>query len=241
LGQETIKFTKEVNQKIHEGVCYKLNPENDTLKIEYPGNFKYTSEMIKNASALINKYGENRLERRSAHYFTLAVFSPILITLICSFLWENNGLTCGFFLALFVFLIFYSKHENLSNTLDYYRDAKCKKCGKYFALQEYRKPGIEEISTNDNYTVTVIRHWKCKYCDKEDIRKGPENFRTYKGRIYKIPHKKCENCGMKYAVFEYQSPDIKEIGDDRTTMKHYKCEYCGYREIKIEKQSISPD
>ncbi|MGB9928606.1 MAG: hypothetical protein ACPK85_09400 [Methanosarcina sp.] len=41
----------------------------------------------------------------------------------------------------------------------------CKKCGKQSTLIEYKKPDIKELKYKD----TIIRHYKCSYCNYHEI------------------------------------------------------------------------
>ena len=241
LGQKSIGFTKSENQKRYEDICYKLNPEDDTLTIEYSDDFKYNPKIMKKAPGLINKYGEKELDKRAGLYAISVLFALYLIFLPCILFGKDFGLFLGFLLTIVVVTRLVILSEEYTDTVKYYRDSRCKKCGKDFALEEFREPKIEEISTVENYTITVTRYWKCKFCGFEDIRKGSENYTTRKGERNAVTHKNCRNCGKELAIIEYRYPDIKETTNKETTIRHYKCEYCDYREIKIKEEYIPDD
>jgi len=72
----------------------------------------------------------------------------------------------------------------------------CKNCYKVYAYEETKNPDIKEVSTDDSYTISITRYWKCKYCGYTDITASPENITTRKEKMLKKHIKiKCENCG----------------------------------------------
>jgi len=112
-------------------------------------------------------------------------------------------------LGIFFFLV----GEGFFCVANYYRKAFCEVCAREFAYEEFEKPDLEEISTSEDYSLKITRHWKCKYCGNEKLITGSEGFVTTKGEkmgfssLVKIP---CKNCGKTTAYEEYKKPDVKK-------------------------------
>ena len=52
----------------------------------------------------------------------------------------------------------------LIGVIIYFRNSKCKKCGKFFAYDEYKHPDVEELKAHNGIRIKTIRKYKCKYC-----------------------------------------------------------------------------
>lgn len=152
----------------------------------------------------------------------------------------------GGVLYIFVFCIipFSLIYDQLDKVNKYYEDSKCKRCGRDFAYEEFRKPLIKEVSTNDKYEITITRYWRCKYCGDENVIEDTENglYKNCcnKGKEVYWEKKACKICENQNSLIEYREPDVKEIGGIITTICHYKCSHCGYYEISIQKEDSPP-
>jgi hypothetical protein len=130
----------------------------------------------------------------------------------------------------------------IQNVLEYHQDTFCKKCGNKLACEEIGEPVMKEISNCGNYTLTVRRHWKCRYCGHVDTREGPENIFAEKGEMLPVVYLKgieCNKCGELSRVVEFKKPDIKEIGNRRITRRYYKCTLCGHEDINESEEIIN--
>lgn len=132
-------------------------------------------------------------------------------------------------------------HELLLST-DYVKAARCSECGKEFACEEREKPDIKEVSTPDYYYVTVIRHWKCRYCGCEDSSESQENIESRKGNRNTDPFRSpCRHCRKNTLHTEFKDPDIKELKTSSSTSdliitRYCQCEHCGHRSVRAEKE-----
>ncbi|MDQ1253677.1 MAG: hypothetical protein QG646_2864 [Euryarchaeota archaeon] len=115
----------------------------------------------------------------------------------------------------------------------------CKNCHKVYAYEEIKNPDIKEVSTEDSYTISIARYWKCKYCGYTDITAGPENIGTYKGKKKKPRKITCQKCGESGLFLEYKDPDIKFVEEVSIRIRYYMCEYCKNVNIEVEKVSSS--
>lgn len=130
----------------------------------------------------------------------------------------------------------------IQNVLEYHKDTFCEKCGNKLACEEVGEPVMKETSNFSGYTLTVTRHWKCRYCGNVDTREGSENIFADKGEMLPAVYLKgieCSKCSGLSTVVEFKKPDIKEIGNKRTTRRYYKCTLCGYEDINESEETIS--
>lgn len=189
---------------------------------------------------LINIFGEKILKIIR----TLSIAIPIIFIILVSLFFtedENYNKTVfwGYFIIIFIFLFIIA--GVITSALNYYSNSLCRLCGKKFACEEIEKPVINEISTTNKYIVTVTRHWKCKFCGQIDIREGPEDIISKKGKYQSnssLGSIRCHNCGKKGLIEEFRQSDIKEQWDKRTTRNYYRCRNCGYIDIKLTESEI---
>ncbi|AAM06204.1 TPA: hypothetical protein HA338_04340 [Methanosarcina acetivorans] len=130
----------------------------------------------------------------------------------------------------------------IQHVLEYHRDTFCRKCGKKLACEEIGEPVLKETSDHGDYTLTVTRYWKCRYCGNIDTREGPEGIYIKKGEMRPIIHLKsfeCKKCGGIGTVKEFKRPDIKEIGNKRIIRRYYKCTLCGHEDIIESEETIN--
>lgn len=67
---------------------------------------------------------------------------------------------------------------------EYYKNSKCRKCGKYLSCEESRKPDLKVIHGAKKHTIVKFSYWKCKFCGYENIRESDatpknESYGTY--------------------------------------------------------------
>jgi hypothetical protein len=188
---------------------------------------------------LINNFNEKVLEITSKVFFLLC----IVITLVTTVYFVGNGISdwlyvLGLTLSLFPLIISLFIH----NVLEYYHDTFCKKCGNKLACEEIGEPVIKETSNFGDYTLTITRHWKCRYCGNVDTREGKENIFTEQGEVLPVVFHEgleCRKCSGIGTVMELKKPDIKEIGKRRLIRRYYKCTLCGHEDIHENEEMIN--
>lgn len=193
---------------------------------------------------LISIFGEKKLEIIKTIIYFLIV-APCLVIFYLMYLIFTDSvieryeptLTMVFFMGIISFFL----AQGVAKVIEYHRDLLCRFCGKRFACEEIKEPTINEISTDNEYTVTVTRHWKCKFCGRVDIREGPENITARKGDYqsrYLQKRIRCENCWEKSVTEEFKKPDVRVQGDKRITRNYYRCNNCGYIDIREKEEKI---
>jgi DNA-directed RNA polymerase subunit RPC12/RpoP len=164
-----------------------------------------------------------------------------LLFLIGSF-FEEWILYLLFFTSIVFMFLFLSGTGILSDE-KYVEAPKCKKCHREYAYEEREEPDIKEVSTEDSYTVTITRYWKCKYCGHKDSSESSENIIAYKGEKKEPEKIECEKCRRQGISPECRDPDIKmeEFKASATfiTTRYYRCKYCRHVNIKVEKEKYA--
>jgi hypothetical protein len=165
-----------------------------------------------------------------------------LLSLIGSF-FEEWVLYPLFFSLYIVFMLFLLSGAGILSHEEYVKATKCKKCHREYASEEREEPDIKEVSTEDSYTVTITRYWKCKYCGHRDSSKSSENIKAYKGEKKKPEKIKCVKCGRQGISPECRNPDIKMEeftgAANFITTRYYRCKYCRHVNTKVEKEEFS--
>ena len=159
---------------------------------------------------------------------------------------DKSKLITGFLLVILgsgAGLSIFLAGMNLIYDVAYVKTTKCKICHKNFAYEEREEPDIKEVSTENSYIVTIIRYWKCKYCENIDSTESPENIKSHKEKKEKPKEIKCEKCGKTGTSSECRDPDVKEesfpmSGVTTTTIRYYKCKYCG--SLNITEERVEP-
>ena len=100
--------------------------------------------------------------------------------------------TTIFYINLFICLL--TGMGKLSDE-EYVEAPKCKKCNMEYAYEEREEPDVKEVSTEDSYTLTITRYWKCKYCGHIDSSESSENIIAYKEEKGIPKEIECEKCG----------------------------------------------
>lgn len=237
-----IGFPAGVNKKCLEGVSYELDKDTDTLTITYAGKI-YDFSLKSKSPYLIERYGVKKIQtvERVSGYLILFLLAAFFLYLC---LLGRIEYSKQFFLAFFIIcygliILFYAITEECGKIESFYRDSRCKRCGRDFAYEEYKDPLIREVSSRPKYEINITRYWECKFCGHKDTR--TEELHYSQGRGEREDRKKtCSECNKEYAMIEYKLPEIKFINDIATTIRHYKCTFCGYNEITIEEEYI-PD
>ena len=161
------------------------------------------------------------------------------------FLLDRTGYAERFFWPFFIIgngliIFFYAITEECGKIESFYRDSRCKKCGRDFAYEEYKDPLIKEVSSRPKYEITITRYWECKFCGHKDTRTEELHCSQQRGEREFRKKWTCSECDKENAMIEYKLPEIKVINDIATTIRHYRCTLCGYNEITIEEEYV-PD
>lgn len=256
-----IEFTdSELYKKQYNEASYALDVDTETLYITYKG--KIHSFFLKNKALYFAKLvGKEKIHTAANTFMPLFEFILFLLFLLSLlipvsflsillpfplFFEEHLGISFkgypGYFVIWGLFGLFAITvisgfiGKFLENLDKYCQDTSCKRCSKDFACDESKKPEIKEISTFEDYVITITRFWKCKYCGNEASKTDIMNIHKYKGEKTKLPEEACKKCGYNSAMSEYKRPDIKEIKYTDTIIRHYKCRHCSHREIMINEE-----
>ena len=255
-----IEFTdSELYKKQYDEVSYTLDAVTETLYITYKG--KIHSFFLKNkAPYFVKIFGREKIHAAANIFVPLSEFILILLFLLSLlipisflsilmpfplFFEKHLGILKGFsgdlvirgLFGLFAITVISSFIGTFLENLDKYcQDTSCNRCDKDFAYEESKKPEIKEISTFEDYAITITRFWKCKYCGNEAFKTDIMNIHKCKGEKSKLPEETCKKCGYNSAMSEYKRPDIKEVKHIDTIIRHYKCRHCSHREIMINEE-----
>ena len=60
----------------------------------------------------------------------------------------------------------------LLSLVNYKYESKCKKCGKFYALQESEEPKVREVKTHGGIRQTITYTYKCKNCRNIEVKKS---------------------------------------------------------------------
>jgi len=234
-----IRFPPGSYQVLHDGVCYKIDPEGDAVKMTQRLNPKYGPESKKEATTLFNKIGAEEVRKKASLFSKLLFISVVTFLVLAAFqiIFSTRSeffLSWGRFATLVLEIAFLYKFGYYNAMLNYYRDSHCEKCGKYFVFEEFKLPLVKEESRADNYTKTVTKHWRCKNCGHEDIKVEVQPVKhQHKEKTLHEKEDTCEECGKKHAMEEYRNVDVLYY-IARKTVRYLKCKHCGYREIRLK-------
>lgn len=241
--EERIRFPSGSYQALHKGICYKIDPENDTVEITKKLSLRYSPESKDEAIHLVNELGAERIQKR------VSLFSKLLIGSILLFLFltvypvffpikSEIFLSWGKFITLISEISFLYMFGCSNVTMNYYKDSRCEKCGKYFVFEEFKAPLLKEISKTNAYILTLTKYWHCKSCGYEDIKVESQRIDHHHGRKQHGPEEdKCEECGKEHAIEEYRKIDIVN-SFIRKKIRYFRCKYCGYHEIRLIKKIL---
>ncbi|KKG14171.1 hypothetical protein EO98_09375 [Methanosarcina sp. 2.H.T.1A.6] len=168
---------------------------------------------------------------------------PLALLFLIGSFFEEWILYLLFFPSFIVFMLLLLSGMGILSDEKYVEATKCKKCHREYAYEEREEPDIKELSTEDSYTVTITRYWKCKYCGHRDSSKSSENIKAYKGEKKKPEKIKCEKCRRQEISPECRNPDIKvenfTASATLITTRYYRCKYCRHVNIKVERDEFS--
>lgn len=188
---------------------------------------------------LINRFDEKTLKIISNTFFLFYTVIS-LITIFNDLV--NRTADWVYVLSITLFIIPLIISIFIQNVLEYYQDTFCKACGRKLACEEIDEPIMKETSGFGDYTLTVTRRWKCKYCDNVDIRESKENIFTEQGEMlpeFSLKAIECKKCREMGSLIEIKKPDIKEIKKRRLTRRYYKCTVCGHEEISENEEIVT--
>jgi hypothetical protein len=206
----------------------------------FTGTVEFKKHRSENVSViLINTFDEKILELTGKVFLLLCITGALVTTI--NFL-DNETADWLYVLGMIASLVPLIISLFIQNVLEYHQDTVCKKCGNKLACEEIGEPVMKETSNFGDYTLTVTRHWKCRYCGNVDTREGPENIFAEKGEMLPAVYLKgieCNKCSGISTVVELKKPDIKEIGNKRITRRYYKCTLCGHEDINESDETIN--
>ncbi|MGB9928288.1 MAG: hypothetical protein ACPK85_07750 [Methanosarcina sp.] len=250
LGKDKrIKFPSGSYQVLHDGVCYKIDPENGAVKMTQRLNPSYGPESKEEATNLFNKLGPEKVHKKASLFSKLLLISILTFLLLAAFQiafskQSEQFLSFGRYFTLILEIAFLYKFGYYRAMLNYYKDSHCEKCGKYFVFEEFKAPLMKEESKADTYLKTLTTYWRCKNCGFEDIRVESQPVKHHHEE--KQDYDKadtCEECGKKDAMEEYRKTDVLNY-IARKTIRYFRCRHCGYREIRFNVkfgwQSLQP-
>jgi hypothetical protein len=240
---ERIKFPSGSYQALHKGICYKIDPENDTVEMTKRLNLRYSPESRDEAVNRIHELGAERIKKRVSVFSILLIGSIlvfIFLTLYPVFISTKSDavLSWGKFITLISEISFLYMFGCCNVTMNYYKDSHCEKCGEYFVFEEFQAPLLKEISKTNAYMRTLTKYWHCKNCGYEDINVESQHIDHHHGRKQPGIEDKCEECGRERAIEEYRNVDILN-SLIRKKIRYFKCKYCGYHEIRLHKKILS--
>ena len=203
-----------------------------TCTIEYKGKMK--DRGIIKWVPFINTLGKTAVQ--------ISAWSSVIIGCFFGICIFSENLPENLYLMLLigsVCLFFFIFGLRLFSYVKYVKATRCKICNKNYAYEETANPDIKEVSTENSYTVSITRFWKCKYCGHIDSSESSENIGTRKEKMKKPKRIICEKCEKSGISHEYKKPDIKcednSSGQTFTTIRYYKCEYCRHINLAVEK------
>lgn len=233
------EFGNLENYLLEKKYCRKTSCEQVLNTYIFTGAVEYKKHKFKKVSLfLINAFDEKVLEVMSTAFSLLCVI--IALSTIVNFL-VSDAADWLYILGMASSLIPLIISLSIQNSLEYYQDTFCRECGKKLACEEIGEPVMRETSSFGDYTLTVKRHWKCRYCGTVETRESPENILAEQGEMLPASSLKvieCKKCSEKGTVVETKKPDIKEIGKHRLTRRYYKCTVCGHEYIH-ESEEVS--
>lgn len=233
------EFSNLENYLLEKKYCRKTRCEQVLNTYIFTGAVEFKKQRFKKVSIfLINTFNEKILEIVSNIFFLLCII--LALTTIVSFL-VSDVADWVYILGMISSLIPLVISLSTQNVLEYYQDTFCKECGKKLACEEIGEPVMKETSSFGNYTLTVTRHWKCRYCGNVDVRESPENILAEQGEMLpalSLKDIECKKCTETGTIVEIKKPDIKEIGNQRLTRRYYKCTACGREEINESEERV---
>lgn len=226
---------------------YSMKCTQDMCVTEYKGKIRYRKPFKR--VPLVDTYGETAVKLFGILKIILGITGVLIAFIALGKMPENLEGLEKYLLGTVILVIFYVSStlvlEGISShsSAMFLKSLKCKQCGRKNAYEEREKPDIREDSTENSYTVTITRYWKCKYCGYLDISESSENIKCFKMKKKKPTKIKCEECGVTSLVSECRNPDMKiedhPGGSNITEIRYYKCDYCGHLNIETKKTRLN--
>ena len=241
--EERIRFPSGSYQALHKDICYKIDPESDTVEMTKRLSLRYSPESKDEAIILVNELGAERIQKRVRLFSKLLIGSILLFLFLTVFpvffsIKSEAVLSWGKFITLISEISFLYMFGCSNVTMNYYKDSHCEKCGKHFVFEEFQAPLLKEISKTNAYIRTLTKYWHCKSCGYEDIKIESQHIDHHYGRKQPgLEEYKCEECGREHAIEEYRNADVLN-SFIRKKIRYFKCKYCGYHEIRLIKRII---
>jgi len=163
------------NRDINYGTIIKQNNTGNSVTYEID---KEDNAFTEKASIfIVNKFGEKKIGIIGLFSLIASIFT-ILTGLVTFLSTENNFfawfaflskeldiliIVLGFaWLVLAIFLI---------NIVQYKKDSQCKKCNRFYALEEIGAPQAREVKVQGGVRRTIARQFKCRFCDETYAKK----------------------------------------------------------------------
>ncbi|AKB82359.1 hypothetical protein MSBR3_1781 [Methanosarcina barkeri 3] len=226
---------------------YSIKCEQNVCVIKYKGEIRYRRPF--KWVPLVNLFGEYAIRFFGTLEIILGIIGALIFCIALGEMPEDLKSLKEYLVGAVVFLNFF---VSLYLVLDgifaqsnakFVRFLKCKRCGRKNAYEEREKPDIREDSTENLYTVTITRYWKCKYCGYLDSSQSSENIKCFKIKKKKPIEMTCEKCGKTSLSSECRNPDMKRedyvVGSDSTEIRYYECNYCGHLNIETKKNHLN--
>lgn len=185
LMQNTGKIqTKKGGKKDKE---YSIEWIQKTCTIRYKGEIK--DRGILKWVPFINTLGETAVQ--------IIAWSSVIIAFFGVYIIPEKLPDSWYIYLLAMALLFFLCYSGvfLFPYINYIKDTRCKKCHKNYAYEESENPDVREVSTENSYTVTITRYWKCKHCGYIDSNESSENMGIRKEKMKKSKKITCEKCG----------------------------------------------
>jgi hypothetical protein len=236
-GKSRIKNSEEKDKD------YSIKCEQNVCVIRYKGKIRYRKPF--QWVPLVNSFGEYAIRFFGILEIILGIIGVRIFFIVLGEMPEDlkglkEYLVCAVvFLSFFVPLYLVLDGISAQSNATFVRFLKCKRCGRKNAYEEREKPDIREDSTENLYTISITRYWKCKYCGYLDSSESSENIKCFKIKKKKPIEMTCEKCGKTSLSSECRNPDMKRedyiVGSDSTEIRYYKCNYCGHLNIETKK------
>lgn len=226
---------------------YSMKCTQDVCVIKYKGKMRYRKPFI--WMPLVNTYGETAVHIFGILKVILGITGILIAFIALGKIPEYLEGFKRYLAGTVILVVFYVSAtivlEGISSQsgAKFLRFLKCKRCGRKNAYEEREKPDVREDSTENLYTVTITRYWKCKYCGYFDSSESSENIKCFKVRKKKPIKITCEECGETSLSSECRNPDMKREdypgGSNVTEIRYYKCDYCGHLNIVAKKNRLN--
>ncbi|KKH49347.1 hypothetical protein [Methanosarcina sp. 1.H.A.2.2] len=220
-------------------VTIQYMPSSNTHIITHKGDFKKGFFLKDFALDFIKLFGKPFISSVAEIPVFILIITWLILFFVLILIYQISKWEFFLIIQLFILLLAIKLKFQFSYILEYYRDAKCNKCGKEFICREIEKPDFKEISTPEYYRIEATRYWRCKSCGYTNIRINYERFYTKKGKPMKLSSLakiSCKRCGKTGAYIESKKPDIirseSRGREELVKRSYYRCKFCRIEDIK---------